>query len=159
MKKWQKYELDCSKDELIMQIKNEAINHKSPYIGFYFKYKDGNFTLIPIFKLSMNVFYSKPIPLYIYPVFIGQIIGEGKKTLINVRTKWSTSLRVVTSITLLALLLNLIGGGLSGLIKTLTGEGAFVLPVFFLIIYAIYQMKKKSTKIFIEKIINNKCSI
>ncbi len=79
MRGWQKYEIDCSKDQLIMQIRNEAINHKSPYIGFYFKYRDDYFKIIPIFKTSMNVFYSKPIPLYIYPVFIGHIMSEGKK--------------------------------------------------------------------------------
>jgi len=70
------------------------------------------------------------------------------------KTKWSISLRILTSVILLALLLNFIGEGLSGLVNTLTGEGAFVLPVFILILYVIYQMKKKPTKRFLEGILN-----
>ena len=153
MTKVGKYEINCPREHLIGKIKYGVDNYKSPYLSFYFKEGDNCFLLIPIFKMSMNVFYNKPIPLYIYPIFTGAIINNEKDITLNVQIKWSTSLRLLTSIIYISLILNFIGGGLSGLVQTLTGKGAIVLPIFIIVLVAIYQIKRSATKRFIDSMV------
>jgi len=145
------YKVDFVKDHFVRMLKDEARNYKNPYLSFYLELKKEYFILVPIFKISMNAFVSRPIPLYPYPIFKGCFI-ENDKLIVKIDHRMSPMMRIGLTILVVALFFNFLGGGFKGLQETFTQEGWFVLPSILFIVTFIYHGKKNATQRFLDRV-------
>ncbi len=145
------YKVDFVKDHFLRMLEDEVKNYKSPYLSFYLELKKDYFILVPIFKISMNLFISRPIPLYPYPIFKGYLIENDELT-VKIDRKMSPMMRIGLIILIVALFFNFLGGGIKGLQETFTQEGWFVLPSILLIVTFIYRGKKNATQKFLNRV-------
>ncbi len=138
----------CTKGEFITELERKIGEFKDPYFTFYISKTNKCITIIPIFKMSLNVFTERPIPFYPYPIVRVEIM-ESHNLTIKTKYKMSFIMRFTILIMSLALLLNLIGEGFRRFMHTLTRSGWFVLPGIIIIRGSIYLIKKRICKIFL----------